>query len=99
MKWLPLATRVGPSPPSRSVALFLRYFNAESPERRLELAITAEPNLSATNFLRLLVDRGQARNLKMADTRDGKSRIYRVADGVTFLGWRIFPSHTGQGPA
>jgi hypothetical protein len=23
----------------------------------------------------------------------GKSRIYRVADGVTFLGWRIFPGH------
>ncbi len=23
----------------------------------------------------------------------GKSRIHRVADGVTFLGWRIFPHH------
>jgi len=24
----------------------------------------------------------------------GKSRIYRTADGFTFLGWRIFPGHT-----
>jgi hypothetical protein len=23
----------------------------------------------------------------------GKSRVYRTADGVTFLGWRIFPDH------
>lgn len=21
----------------------------------------------------------------------GKSRVYRVSDGVTFLGWRLFP--------
>jgi hypothetical protein len=27
------------------------------------------------------------------DLHPGKSRIYRVADGVTFLGWRIFPGH------
>jgi RNA-directed DNA polymerase len=25
---------------------------------------------------------------------DGKSRIYRTADGVTFLGWRILPDRT-----
>jgi retron-type reverse transcriptase len=24
---------------------------------------------------------------------DGKSRIYRTADGVSFLGWRLFPGH------
>jgi len=24
----------------------------------------------------------------------GKSRVYRTADGFTFLGWRIFPEHT-----
>jgi retron-type reverse transcriptase len=24
----------------------------------------------------------------------GKSRVYRTADGFTFLGWRIFPGHT-----
>ena len=24
----------------------------------------------------------------------GKSRIYRTRDGVTFLGWRIFPDRT-----
>jgi RNA-directed DNA polymerase len=24
---------------------------------------------------------------------DGKSRTYRTADGVTFLGWRLFPDH------
>jgi hypothetical protein len=23
-----------------------------------------------------------------------KSRVYRCSDGVTFLGWRIFPGHT-----
>jgi hypothetical protein len=28
------------------------------------------------------------------DYHPGKSRIYRVADGVTFLGWRIFPDRT-----
>jgi RNA-directed DNA polymerase len=28
------------------------------------------------------------------DLNTGKSRIYRVADGVTFLGWRIFPDRT-----
>jgi RNA-directed DNA polymerase len=27
------------------------------------------------------------------DLHPGKSRIYRVEDGVTFLGWRIFPGH------
>ena len=26
------------------------------------------------------------------DLNAGKSRTYRVADGVTFLGWRIFPN-------
>ena len=24
---------------------------------------------------------------------DGKTRVYRCADGVTFLGWRVFPDH------
>ena len=24
----------------------------------------------------------------------GKSRVYRVQDGVTFLGWRLFPGRT-----
>ena len=24
---------------------------------------------------------------------DGKSRVYRTSDGVTFLGWRLFPGY------
>jgi hypothetical protein len=28
------------------------------------------------------------------DLNAGKSRIYRMADGVTFLGWSIVPDHT-----
>jgi RNA-directed DNA polymerase len=33
------------------------------------------------------------RDLRL-DLHPGKSRVYRVADGVTFLGWRIFPDRT-----
>jgi retron-type reverse transcriptase len=32
------------------------------------------------------------------DLHPGKSRIYRVADGVTFLGWRIFPDRAKLAP-
>jgi len=28
------------------------------------------------------------------DLNEGKSRVYRCADGVTFLGWRFFPGYT-----
>jgi len=27
------------------------------------------------------------------ELNEGKSRVYRCADGVTFLGWRLFPGH------
>ncbi|MEO8132255.1 MAG: reverse transcriptase/maturase family protein [Bryobacteraceae bacterium] len=36
--------------------------------------------------------RGKLWDLRL-DLHPSKSRIYRVADGVTFLGWRIFPRH------
>ena len=29
----------------------------------------------------------------------GKSRVYRARDGITFLGWRVFPDHMRLGRA
>jgi retron-type reverse transcriptase len=31
------------------------------------------------------------------EVHSGKSRIYRCSEGVTFLGWRLFPDRAGQG--
>ena len=46
-----------------------------------ELAAMCEPIERALESVRL-------------ELHPGKSRIYRVEDGLTFLGWRIFPDHT-----
>ena len=34
---------------------------------------------------------GMVRRTRRLRLHDGKSRVYRTADGVTFLGWRILP--------
>ena len=44
-----------------------------------------------------LADARQRVESRLAELRlllhPGKSRVYRCADGVTFLGWRLFPDH------
>jgi RNA-directed DNA polymerase len=59
---------------------FVRYVD--------DFLIFADSKAEAAGWLREVRVLLESLRLRL---HDGKSRVYRTADGVTFLGWRIFP--------
>jgi len=63
-------------------ALYLRYVD--------DLAIFGDDKAALASQRRAIAARLEDLRLEL---NEGKSRVYRCADGVTFLGWRLFPGH------
>ena len=68
----------------------------EGPSEDQTMIINMGPQHPSTHgVLRLMLElQGEIGRLLMGlrlDLHAGKSRIHRTADGVTFLGWRVFP--------
>ena len=61
-------------------ALYLRYVD--------DLVIFGDDKADLARMRRAVVARLERLRLEL---QEGKSRVYRCADGVTFLGWRLFP--------
>ncbi|MGC9948509.1 MAG: reverse transcriptase/maturase family protein [Bryobacteraceae bacterium] len=61
-------------------ALYLRYVD--------DFAIFGDDKAELARMRRAIVARLEQLRLEL---HEGKSRVYRCADGVTFLGWRLFP--------
>ena len=63
-------------------AVYLRYVD--------DFVLFGNDKAELSAMRRAIVKRLEALRLEL---NDGKSRIYRCADGVTFLGWRLFPGY------
>jgi retron-type reverse transcriptase len=63
-------------------ALYLRYVD--------DFVLFSDDKAELVQMRRAIVERLEALRL---DLNAGKSRTYHCADGVRFLGWRLFPGH------
>jgi retron-type reverse transcriptase len=63
-------------------ALYLRYVD--------DFVVFGDDKAELASMRRAIVARLEDLRLEL---NEGKSRVYRCADGVTFLGWRLFPGH------
>jgi retron-type reverse transcriptase len=61
-------------------AMYLRYVD--------DFVIFGDDKAELARMRRAIVARLEEMRLEL---HEGKSRVYRCADGVTFLGWRLFP--------
>jgi hypothetical protein len=63
-------------------ALYLRYVD--------DFVLFGDDKAELASMRRAIVARLEGLRLEL---NEGKSRVYRCADGVTFLGWRLFRGH------